>query len=164
MVKHQQGFTYLTVLFMVALLSIGLALIGEMWHTSTKRAKEAELLFIGNQYRKAIERYYLSGPQRQYPRSLEHLIKDPRMPNTQRYLRKLYPDPMTGREFALVKAPDGGILGVQSVSEEGPFKTANFKLRDRSFDGAQRYSEWKFLFQPSTANPLQRLPAPTVAK
>ena len=48
-----RGFTYLTVLFMVAILAGGLALIGEVWHTSAMREKEAELLFVGQQYRKA---------------------------------------------------------------------------------------------------------------
>lgn len=148
------GFTYMTVLFIVAILGGGLALTGEVWHTSAMREKEAELLHIGNHYRKAIQRYYLSGPQRQYPRSLDDLLKDPRQPGTVRYLRKLYPDPITGKEeWGLVKAPDGGILGVHSVSDETPFKTAGFKLRDRTFEGAQKYSDWKFLYQPAAAAP-----------
>src|SRR5687767_6532638 len=146
-----RGFTYMAVLFLAAIMAAGLALTGDVWHTSVMREKEAELLFVGNQYRKAIQRYYLTGPQRQYPRSLEDLLKDPRQPGTVRYLRKLYPDPITGQEWVIAKAPDGGILGVHSASEEAPFKTANFKLRDRSFDGAQRYSDWKFLFTPQTA-------------
>jgi type II secretory pathway pseudopilin PulG len=144
-----RGFTYLTVLFIVAILAAGLALTGEVWHTSAMREKEAELLHVGHQYRAAIQRYYLTGPQRQYPRSLEDLLKDPRQPATVRYLRRLQPDPMTGKEWAIVKAPDGGILGVHSTSEALPFKTANFKLRDRSFEGAQKYSDWQFLFQPA---------------
>ena len=49
---RQRGFTYLTVLFVVAILAGGLALVGEVWHTRRAREKEAELLFIGNQYRK----------------------------------------------------------------------------------------------------------------
>jgi type II secretory pathway pseudopilin PulG len=145
------GFTYLTVLFMVAILAGGLALIGEVWHTSAAREKEAELLFVGHQYRKAIERYYLFGPQRQYPRELEHLLKDPRRPGTERYLRRLYPDPVSGGAFALVKAPDGGILGVHSPSEEQPFKTGGFKVRDAAFEGKAKYSEWQFVH---TAPPL----------
>jgi type II secretory pathway pseudopilin PulG len=144
-----RGFTYMAVLFLVAIMAGGLALTGDVWHTATMREKEAELLFVGNQYRKAIQRYYLTGPQRQYPRSLEDLLKDPRQPATVRYLRKLYPDPITGNEWVLVKAPDGGILGVHSASEEKPFKTGNFKLRDRSFDGVEKYSDWKFIFQPA---------------
>ena len=145
MVSGQRGFTYLTVLFMVAILSGGLALVGEVWQTSAAREKEAELLFVGNQYRKAIERYFLSGPQRQYPRELAELLKDPRRPGNERYLRKLYPDPLTGQPFALVKAPDGGILGVHSTSEEKPFKTAGFKVRDAAFEGTGKYSDWKFV-------------------
>ena len=145
MVKRAAGFTYLTVLFMVALLSIGLALVGEVWHTSSRRDREAELLFVGNQYRKAIERYYLTGPQRQYPRTLEDLIKDPRRPNTERYLRKVYLDPITGKDFALIRAPDGGIVGVQSESEEAPLKIATFKPRDSGFDNATRYKDWRFI-------------------
>jgi type II secretory pathway pseudopilin PulG len=154
-----KGFTYLSALFIVALLSTGLALTGEVWHTSAMREKEADLLHIGHQYRKAIERYYLSGPQRQYPRSLDDLIKDPRQPGTVRYLRKHYPDPITGQDWVLVKAPDGGVLGVHSPSDATPFKTAGFKVRDRSFDGAQKYSDWKFLFQPAAPAAAQKPPA-----
>jgi len=47
--RRQRGFTYLTVLFIVAILLGGLAMVGEVWETSAKRDKEAELLFVGNQ-------------------------------------------------------------------------------------------------------------------
>jgi type II secretory pathway pseudopilin PulG len=160
-----RGFTYLTVLFMVAILAGGLALIGEVWHTSAAREKEAELLFAGHQYRKAIERYYLSGPQRQYPRALDDLLKDPRRPGTERYLRRLYPDPVTNAPFVLVKAPDGGILGVHSASEEKPLKTAGFKARDAAFEGAGKYADWKFVHAaPVQATGAKPPPAPALPK
>lgn len=143
--RAQRGFTYLTALFMIAILSGGLALVGEMWLTQTQREREAELLFAGHEYRKAIERYYLNGPQRQYPRTLQDLLKDPRRPGTERYLRKLYRDPITGGEWGLLRAPDGGILGVHSLSEAKPLKTGGFKLRDAGFENAQRYADWKFI-------------------
>jgi hypothetical protein len=139
--------------------------VGEVWHTSAAREKEAELLFVGHQYRKAIERYYLTGPQRQYPRELAHLLKDPRRPDTQRYLRKLYSDPVTGQPFALVKAPDGGILGVHSTSEDKPFKSGGFKVRDAAFEGAGKYSDWKFVHAaPVPAVPAKPSPAPALPK
>ena len=139
----------MAVLFMVVILSGGLALVGEMWDTAARREKEAQLLFVGHQYRRAIERYYLSGPQRQYPRALTDLLKDPRLPVTARYLRQLYPDPVTGSaEWGIVKGPDGGILGVHSLSEAAPFKQANFKVRDAAFQGARKYSDWKFVHSP----------------
>jgi type II secretory pathway pseudopilin PulG len=141
---RQRGFTYLAALFAIAILGGGLALAGEVWETSARREKEAELLFAGNQYRKAIERYFLGG-QQQYPRALEDLLKDRRRPGTVRHLRKLYPDPLTGKQWGLVKAPDGGILGVHSLSEEEPLKLAGFRPRDAAFEGARKYSDWKFV-------------------
>ena len=148
---HSRGFTYLTVLFIVAILTAGLALVGEVWETAAKREKEAELLFIGNQYRKAITRYYLAGLN-QYPRSLEDLLKDPRQPGTVRYLRRAYADPLSGKpEWGIVKAPDGGIAGVHSLSDQKPLKTGNFRLRDAGFESAATYADWKFIYTPAAA-------------
>jgi type II secretory pathway pseudopilin PulG len=151
------GFTYLAILFVVAIMGAGLALVGEVWHTAAVREREVELLYVGNQYRKAIERYYLSGP-RQYPRTRDDLLKDPRKPGTERYLRRLYPDPLTGKdEWGIVKAPDGGIMGVYSLSSDKPLKTAQFRVRDRDFEGATTYSDWKFLYNPAAQQaPLQK--------
>lgn len=141
----------------------GLALAGNVWETAAKREKEAQLLFVGNQYRNAIARYYESTPGgvKSYPRSLEDLLKDPRQPSTQRYLRKLFRDPFDAKEWGLVKAPDGGIAGVYSLSEEKPLKTGNFKLRDAGFEAAQRYADWKFIYSPAAAaQTTPRIPAP----
>jgi type II secretory pathway pseudopilin PulG len=147
MMKNR-GFTYLTVLFIIAVITAGLALVGEVWETAAKREKETQLLFVGNEYRKAITRYYLAG-KNQYPRALEDLLKDPRQPGTVRYLRRLYADPITGSaEWGIVKAPDAGIAGVYSLSEDKPLKTANFKVRDAGLESAQTYSTWKFVYTP----------------
>jgi len=104
---REAGFTYLTVLFAIAFMGLGLALTGEVWHTALTRDREMQLLYAGNQYRRAIERYYVSGP-RQFPGTLEDLLKDPRKPGTERYLRKLYFDPLTGKsEWGLVPPGTG---------------------------------------------------------
>jgi type II secretory pathway pseudopilin PulG len=166
---RNRGFTYMTVLFIVAVITAGLALVGEMWETAAKREKETQLLFVGNQYRQAITRYYLAG-KNQYPRALEDLLKDPRQPGAVRYLRRLYADPLTGSaEWGIDKAPDGGIAGVHSLSEDKPLKSANFKLRDAGFESAATYSAWKFIYSPlapgqasATAQPAAAgQPAPT---
>ena len=147
---RERGFTYVAVLFAIAFMSLGLALTGEVWRTALARDRETELLYAGNQYRRAIERYYLNGP-RQFPRALEDLLKDPRKPGTERYLRKLYFDPLTGKsEWGIVKAPDGGIMGVYSVSEGSPKKVAGFAFANREFEGAAKYSDWKFVYNPAT--------------
>ena len=148
-IDRQTGFTYLTVLFVVAFMGLGLALAGEVWQTTLARDREIELLYAGNQYRRAIERYYVSGP-RQFPGTLEDLLKDPRKPGTERYLRKLYFDPMTGKsEWGLVKSPQGGIMGVYSLSEDPPKKVAGFAFANREFEGATKYSDWKFAYNPA---------------
>jgi type II secretory pathway pseudopilin PulG len=146
-------------LFVVAILAGGLALVGEVWHTAALREKEAELLYVGNQYRKAIERYFLNGPG-QYPRTLDDLLKDPRKPLTERYLRRLYPDPITGKyEWGLIKGPDGGIMGIHSLSDARPLKWANFQVRDHALRSAEKYSDWKFV----VASPLPGVKPPAKA-
>ena len=146
-----RGFTYLTMLFVVAVMGVGLALAGDVWHTATVREKEAELLHVGNQYRKAIERYYVGGPG-QYPRNLEDLLKDPRKPEISRHLRRLYSDPVTGKsDWGIVKAPDGGIMGVHSTSDARPLKTDGFRPRDRGFENFAKYSGWTFVYVAGAA-------------
>ena len=81
---------------------------------------------MGQQYRSAIESYRLAGGVNQYPRRLDDLLQDPRLPTIKRHLRRLYPDPITGQStWGIVKAPDGGILGVFSLSTQEPLKTAS---------------------------------------
>lgn len=156
--RSAQGFTYLTMLFAVALVGLGLTLAGEVWHTTAMREKEAQLIYVGGQYRRAIERYYRSGPS-QYPRALENLLKDARQAGTERYLRKLYPDPVTGKdEWGLVKTPAGDIMGVYSLSADKPFKTTGFG-DGNDFRDATKYSDWKFVYDPTQQAPIPSAPA-----
>ena len=117
------------------------------------------MLFAGSAIRQAIAAYYLAtpGPLKQYPASLENLLKDPRFPDTRRYLRQLYPDPVTGSaEWALIKAPQGGIMGVASASESAPLKRAEFRDPNRAFEDQAirlkdklRYRDWEFIYDPA---------------
>jgi type II secretory pathway pseudopilin PulG len=146
--QRERGFTYIGVLVLVALVGIGLTAAGQVWHTALKREKERELLFIGQEFRLALYRYakHTPGKEKRAPLSLEELLRDPRHPGIQRYLRKIYVDPMTGStEWGLVKGPAGEIHGVHSLSTDEPLKKANFALPDRSFEGAKQYSDWVFM-------------------
>lgn len=148
----ERGFTYLGLLFAVAILGVGLAATGTVWHMAQQREKERELLFIGNQFRSAIERYYFSTPERikRFPLRLEDMLHDPRQPSVQRYLRQIYTDPMTGKaDWGLVMAADGGIMGVYSLSDQTPVKVAGFQGADRMFEGKEKYSQWRFIAQPN---------------
>lgn len=154
--RAQRGFTYLALLLAVAVLGIGLAAVGELWSSVVQREKEAELLFAGGEFRRAIRSYYATSPGAQrYPQRLEELLEDKRFPFVRRHLRRLYRDPMTGkREWGLVQAPEGGIMGVHSLSQASALKTANFAAADRDLEGKARYAEWQFVYRP--APPAQR--------
>jgi hypothetical protein len=153
-------------MFVIAILLGGLALVGEVWETAARREKEAELLFIGNQYRRAIGLFYESTPGvvKRYPRELADLVEDPRQPGMQRHIRKLYPDPVTGKEWVIIRGADGGVQGVHSASEAAPLKIAGFRVRDASFEGAAKYADWKFIHAPAPATPAAAPPAKPPAR
>ncbi len=158
-IRSQEGFTYIGVLLAIALIGTQLALAGVVWSFAQTRQKERELLFVGGQFRTAISQYYLNpkGPQKEYPRRLEDLLKDPRYPGTVRHLRKIYADPITGKKrWGLVRLPNGGIIGVYSLSDEIPIKTGNFRPAELSFTNKQRYADWKFVH----AFGVQGIPVP----
>jgi len=146
--SSQRGFTYAAVL--AAVVIVGIA--AELTYLSTVRIvqadREAELLFRGQAYYRAIASYYRAN--RSYPRSLEALLVDPRSPS-RRHIRTLYPDPMakgTAQDWLLIPAADGGIGGVASRSTDRPIKTANFPVNLNKFNGAKTYSEWVFEYAP----------------
>lgn len=157
------GFTYIWMLFAVALLGILLAAAGQVWRTEALREKEKELLFVGEQFRQAIGSYYENSPgvPRRYPESLEKLLADDRFPLVKRHLRKMYPDPMTGSaEWGLVRQPGVGITGVYSLSTRQPIKRANFAEQHISFAGATSYKDWKFVYFPGSLAATMTAPPP----
>jgi len=149
--SRQRGFTYLVAMFAVAIAGLLLAVTSEVWSQSRQREREKELLFVGAQFREAIGLYYqrTPGAVKRYPEKLEDLLEDKRYLSLQRYLRKLYPDPITGKpQWGIVPAPGGGILGVYSLSEQTPIKTGNFDALDQASFGGSRYADWKFVYEP----------------
>ncbi len=152
--RRQGGFTYVAMLVAVAVIGVGLAATGLVWSQSRQREKEQELLFVGDQIRQAIGRYYhgTPGPAKRYPQALEDLLADKRYPNPERYLRRIYTDPMTGKaEWGLMQAPEGGIMGVYSLSNGAPIKQAGFQDKDRTSQGATTYYEWRFFYEAPAA-------------
>lgn len=152
----QRGFALLAVLVMVVVLGLALGLAGNSWTDIVQRSREAELFWRGDQYRKAIGAYYgvrHGGQIQMYPAQLEDLVKDPRSPGVKRYLRRLYPDPMTGGDWVLIKDPNGRIKGVRSSSSRKPFRQAGFPKGYENFEGREKYSDWEFVYTPATPVP-----------
>jgi type II secretory pathway pseudopilin PulG len=111
----QRGYILLTLMLFVSLLVIGaLAVLPEMAFEA-KRDREEEMIHRGVQYSRAIQHYYKKFGT--YPANLDALE------NTQnlRFLRKRYKDPITGKDFKILRMTDvqmgfgAGIAGAQAV-------------------------------------------------
>lgn len=156
--RSSSGFAYLWTLMLIAFLGVGLTIGADLYATATRRDKERELLFIGHQFRNAIERYYTAagaGGQNQYPLTLEDLLKDGRFPNAKRHLRRLYADPITGKpEWALI-LQQGRIVGVHSLSKQRPVKQDNFDDDDALLRHKGQYAEWLFTYPADMFTPPQ---------
>ncbi len=147
--NSQSGLAYLAFLCIAAILGVVLALTGIVWSTAQQREKERELLFVGNQFRQAIGQYYERSPGyiKHFPPDFKDLLRDDRQVAMARYLRRVYLDPMTlTPDWGVVRAPDGGIMGVYSKSTVRPIKQANFATVDSGFEHAEGYAQWKFIY------------------
>ncbi len=154
---REGGFVFLALLIGLAIIGVGLGATSEVWTLTSQREREQELLFIGNQYRQAITRFYLQSPPaaRRFPMTLDELVNDARAPDKpQHFLRAAYADPMTRAvDWGEVRLPGGQLVGVFSQSGETALKQSGFALRDKDFLDKTRYSEWVFRSALPAANP-----------
>jgi type II secretory pathway pseudopilin PulG len=146
--SDQSGVAYLALLIVIAAIGAALGVTGSLWQEAQKREKERELLFVGMQYRRAIQQYYESpANQKRYPPTLEALLLDERTPAIRRYLRRPYRDPLTNAaNWGIVPAPQGGVMGVFSQAEGKPVKQANFPTELAWEGGKSSYAEWQFVY------------------
>ena len=116
MARAENGFVYLWALFAVVLAGIVMAGAGQVWQVKAQREKEAQLLYVGEEFRKAIMSYYNTGT-RQFPETLEELLQDKRSPNIKRHLRKIYLDPVTNTaEWGLIEESSPGSNATPNTS------------------------------------------------
>lgn len=159
--SNQGGFTYILALTIVMIMGIMLGMVGQSWKTIMQREREKELLFRGSQIKEAIENwnnqnYPKQGGKKRPPlMDLKDLLLDPTSTTPLRFLPqnyatelddanpkcapdcpklKVYQDPMTGKEWTVIRGiaspvPGSsavaitGIIGVASKSDESPFRT-----------------------------------------
>lgn len=156
--KHQGGFTYISLLFVIIVLGLAAGVGARYWSMEASREAEEELIFRGRQIAAAIKNYYDEGHGgNRYPRSLQELVDDKRFPVAKRHLRKLYSDPVTGKsDWKTIAAPDGGIMGVASSSEKEPLKKKNFPYGLKDFEDRSSYGDWLFVYVPAKPVSNQR--------
>ncbi|WP_211923482.1 type II secretion system protein, partial [Pseudoduganella ginsengisoli] len=103
----QHGFTYLSLIILVAIIGLASAATIKLGSIMQRSAAERELLAIGAEYADALESYAKATPpgQSPLPPSFKELLRDNRFPNVRRHLRRVYVDPLTGNaEWGIVYA------------------------------------------------------------
>lgn len=144
--RRQHGFAYLWTLMLVAFMGVGLTIAAGLYTTAMRRDKERELLFIGHEFRHALESYTKANGANQYPLTLDELLKDPRFPAAKRHLRRLYNDPVTGKPDWVLVRQQGRIVGIRSASTQRPVKQDNFDDDDAGLARKTRYADWVFTY------------------
>ena len=178
--RGQHGYAMAALLVGLGIMAVMMTVVMPVWKQTAQREKEAELVFRGEQYARAIELYGRKLPGA-LPPNLDVLVD-------QRFLRKKYKDPITGGDFDLVSpavtpgpqrgaqqpggftpaagqgqanAPNGGRGGAAA----GPGSPAGVqagiaavvsKSKDESirlYKGRSHYNEWVF-------EPVRRAQAP----
>lgn len=173
--RRDGGFTYVVVLIMLFALGLAADTATRVGSQRVQAERETELLFRGLAYRRAIKSYYEAAPPpnaRALPRNLEDLLKDPRFQH-RRHLRAPYPDPfapsLDGGDggWRLLRAEDGGIIGVASRSRAEPLRLVKFPAGLEGLAGARTYADWQFTFTPPapalTSPPPGGTPQPPAA-
>lgn len=150
----QAGFAYVLLLIAVAVIGVSAAAAVSLGTTLARREAERDLLAIGSEFQRALNSYAglppgaNAAPGTRGPRSLEDLLKDPRQPGIRRHLRKVYADPMTGKdEWGVVRDSEGFITGVYSLAEGTPVKRTGWPPEWARFEEQDSYAGWVFGFQ-----------------
>jgi type II secretory pathway pseudopilin PulG len=166
-------------LTMLAVMSILLSAALPVWRHQMRREKEAELVFRGEQYARAIGLF--NQKHRTFPPNIDVLVQ-------QKFLRKKYKDPITGKDFRPIYA--GGIpsrpgqgqapRGVQRPQgDQTPDPQASSSLQPalqpaqgsgpraglmgvtseseetsiRVYKGRTKYNQWQFVYAQASGRP-----------
>lgn len=155
----QRGFTYLFVLFLVALTSAALAALGQAWSQAAQRERERELQFRGEAIAAAIASYQKASPNRQadLPATLDELLEDRRGPRVLHHLRQRYADPFTGQADWVLVSPVPELPRFNAVRS----RSEQPLLRERSPQGQAiaKASDWLFSAPPPEGAASAALPA-----
>ncbi len=160
--NNDRGITYLFLMFTIVVIGLTITAAAKQWKVVVQRELEADLLARGIEIQNALALYSATKkagrvmPGEIYPRTLEELTKRPKP-----FLRKPYKDPITRKDWDIIRGPNGGIAGVRSLSTATPIKQHDFPPEVRHFEGLARYQDWIFQHpSPSTAqDPLDDLDA-----
>ncbi len=157
--RPARGFTYLLLLFVLAITGAGLAALGERWLIVAQRERETELLFRGAQFSRALADYRDATPQGQpaAPEQLDELLVDLRATPPRHHLRRLFTDPFSGRtDWELLRDEKGRIQGLASRSRQPALRRLALPLKPGADPRSPTVGDWVFLPGPAGPNPGPR--------
>jgi len=175
---NDRGYAMAALLVGISVMGVVLSVVLPSWSTLARREREAELVFRGQQYARAVTLFQrkFAGA---YPPNLDILLQ-------QKFLRKQYKDPITNDEFVLIPVGDPRALQAgASVTPGGPAGSAPPQGRGgpplstqqpqpagapagapgagiqgvvskstetslRVFNGRTKYNEWVFIAAPAS--------------
>jgi len=165
--RDESGYAMAALLVAMALMALLMSVAMPTWRQANQREKEAELVWRGEQYDRAVQLYRkkFSTPG---PPNLDILVD-------QKFLRKKYKDPITGSDFELKPVSPLGNLpqGAAAPGAPGPsppqqrraegqliggVKSKSKAKSIRVLNGRDRYDQWEFTYKPYNANPAPQLP------
>ncbi len=122
-VAGPRGVIYPILLISILVIGVSTAAVAELWSTQVQREKEDELLFRLGEFRRAIARF--RADRNRFPKELKDLLEDRSQLQRRRYLRRIYPDPLTGKpdwKLDLLMDRDGTVAGIRDVHSQSKGK------------------------------------------
>src|SRR5438552_546152 len=179
--RGQQGYAMVAQIVAMSIMGIMMTVAMPTWRQMAQREKEAELVFRGQQYARAIGLFQKKSGPGVLPPSIDALVDG-------HYLRKKYKDPITGGDFDVLFAgapastpgagsanppqagagqagrgaasPASGLGGSTPVGRGGVMGVAS-KSKETSiriYNGRTHYNEWQFVYVMQTTAPGQTGP------
>src|SRR5258705_5704677 len=183
--RGQQGYAMVALIVAMSIMAIMMSVAMPTWRQMAEREKEAELVFRGQQYARAIGLFQKKSGPGVLPPSIDALVEG-------HYLRKKYKDPITGGDFDVLLA--GGTTGAPGTpgastanptQPSGPLGRSNTPPPSRNsqsapmgrggvmgvasksknesmriYNGRTHYNEWQFVYVVQTTAPGQGAAGP----
>src|SRR5215510_12099982 len=111
--RGQQGYAMVALIVAMSIMAILMTAAMPTWRQMAQREKEAELIFRGQQYARAIGLFQKKSGPGVLPPNIDALVEG-------HYLRQKYKDPITGGDFDVLQAgatagtPGAGTLGANT--------------------------------------------------
>jgi type II secretory pathway pseudopilin PulG len=131
---NQKGYAMATLLVAMSIMAVMMSVLLPAWKQMVRREKEAELVFRGEQYTRAIRLFQQRSGPGVLPPSVDVLVE-------QRYLRQAYKDPIANEKFLVLPGlvpTSGSQTNIQLSSSSTGGSAAGSQLQARMQEAQDR--------------------------